>query len=645
MLRSFLVLTIATLGWLALPAVAAPSFEDTMGQRTLACTACHGKLGRAAPDGYYPRLAGKPAGYLYNQLLNFRDGRRHYGLMTGLIEPLTDAYLMEIAQYFSKLALPYPAPEPAVASQPVLDRGRLLVTQGAATSKVPACTQCHGAALTGVAPNIPGLLGLPRDYLNAQLGAWQTGQRRAAAPDCMAHTAKRLSTADVSAVAHWLASQPLPAHAKPATTLPPLAAQSERIDCGSAPLPNAVTPAVAISIKPASASVAQGAYLARAGNCMGCHTERGAAPWAGGRGIETPFGTVFSSNLTSDTTTGIGSWSSHDFWQAMQHGRSRDGRLLNPAFPYTSFTHISRADSDALFAYLQTVPPSKQPNKVHALRWPFGTQAALTLWRALYFSPGVYASDAAQTAQWNRGAYLVRGLGHCGACHTPRNALGASNDKFNLAGGKIPMQNWYAPSLRLASEASVSDLRPEHIVALLKTGVSPSGSAAGPMAEVVRNSTQYLSDGDLRAMAVFLMSLSATAQTSRTAPASPGAERTRPSEAPGSARDHGAKLYETHCTQCHGDHGEGIKGAYSPLAGNRAVTTADPSNLVQTVLHGGYAPATAGNPHPFGMPPFVLQLNDKNTATVLTYIRNAWGNSASPVTELEVTQARSPQTR
>jgi cytochrome c553 len=169
-------------------AAAAPAapFEDTMAQRTLACTACHGKQGRAGPDGYYPRIAGKPAGYLYNQLLNFRDGQRHYGLMARLLDPLSDAYLLEIAQYFSALEIPYAPPGRAAADAGTLQRGRTIAMQGDASKDLPACAKCHGQALTGVAPDTPGLLGLPRDYLNSQLGAWRTGQRRAHAPDCMA---------------------------------------------------------------------------------------------------------------------------------------------------------------------------------------------------------------------------------------------------------------------------------------------------------------------------------------------------------------------------------------------------------------------------------------------------------------------------
>lgn len=215
-------------------------FEDSMAQRTLACAACHGPEGRAGTDAYYPRIAGKPAGYLYNQLLNFRDGRRHYALMAGMVDPLSEAYLLEIARYFSALELPY-APPPATLKPPAeqLRRGEALAQQGDAARKLPACVQCHGQTLTGVAPNIPGLVGLPVDYLNAQLGAWRTGQRRAHAPDCMAQIAKLLTADEVVAVTAWLATRPVPADTHPATALPPVTPATIALTCGSAPQPAA----------------------------------------------------------------------------------------------------------------------------------------------------------------------------------------------------------------------------------------------------------------------------------------------------------------------------------------------------------------------------------------------------------------------
>ena len=198
------------------PTTAAPA---AMAPRVLACTVCHGKEGRATPDGYFPRIAGKPAGYLANQLLNFRDGRRSYPQMTYLIEHLTDDYLREMAEHLA-LDLPYPPPPAPQAPAAVLEQGRKLVQQGDVARNIPACVACHGAAMTGVAPSIPGLLGLPRDYLNSQLGAWKTGQRRAHAPDCMADIARQLTPEDVSAVSAWLAAQPVAAGGKPARTLP-----------------------------------------------------------------------------------------------------------------------------------------------------------------------------------------------------------------------------------------------------------------------------------------------------------------------------------------------------------------------------------------------------------------------------------------
>jgi cytochrome c553 len=221
----------------ALPAaaLAARAFEDSMAQRTLACTACHGEQGRAGPDGYYPRLAGKPAGYLLHQLQNFREGRRHYPLMQGLLDNLDEPYLRTIANHFSAQEVPYPAPAKNTASAQELERGRQLVQQGDAQRGLPACTACHGSQLTGVNPDIPGLLGLPADYLNAQLGGWQTGQRRAHAPDCMARIAQKLEPADISAVARWLASQPVPVDAHPAARKPAPTALTTELRCGSAP--------------------------------------------------------------------------------------------------------------------------------------------------------------------------------------------------------------------------------------------------------------------------------------------------------------------------------------------------------------------------------------------------------------------------
>ena len=400
--------------------------------------------------------------------------------------------------------------------------------------------------------------------------------------------------------------------------------------------------AAAPAAMPPRALIARGAYLARAGNCMGCHTTTGGAPYAGGRGVPTPFGTVYASNLTPDVNNGIGAWSAADFWRALHHGRSRDGRLLYPAFPYPNYTRVTREDADALHAYLRSLPAAAQANRAHALRFPFDQQAALAVWRALYFRPSVHTPDALRSAEWNRGAYLVEGLGHCNACHASRNALGATASPLDLAGGLIPVQNWYAPSLASAREASVAAWDLADITALLKTGVAaPHGTlvaVAGPMSEVVAGSTQHLSDADLRAMAGYLKALPQSTQTSEHGAA------TAPGQALPTAAamaGPGAKLYERHCAQCHGERGEGVAAIYPALAGNRAVAMHTPANAVHLVVEGGFAPATAGNPRPFGMPPFATVLNDDEVAQVLTFVRRSWGNAAPAVTALEVSRYRS----
>lgn len=617
---------------------ATPGFEDNLAQRTKACTVCHGDQGRAGPDGYYPRLAGKPAGYLYNQLLNIRDGRRHYRPMASLLEPLTDAYLLELAQYFSQLKVPYPAPMPSSASKDVLARGHTLVTQGEPSRDVPPCQQCHGGALTGALPHVPGLLGLPRDYLNAQLGGWRTGQRHAQSPDCMGLIASRLNAQDVNAVTAWLAAQALPANTQPLAQLPALSAGVKAVTCGSAKV--ITTRANAPTTNALPTRVKDGAYLARVGNCQTCHTAPGGTPYTGGRAIETPFGTVFSSNLTADKATGLGNWNTDEFWQALHNGKSRDGHLLSPAFPYTEYTQVSRNDADALFAYLQSLPAVTAANRPHDMRWPFGTQTALWAWRTMFFYPQVYEPMATQSAAWNRGAYLVNGLGHCGACHTPRNALGGSQKSRAFSGGLIPVQNWYAPSLLQSDAAGVSLEDTHDAKVLLKSGSSAYATASGPMALVVQGSTQYMTDADLQAMLLYLHTLTQT-QPAQTASGLP----VRANHATQSAdRSEGQKLYNTHCASCHGDQGQGIEHAYPALAGNRAVQLLDSSNLIQSVLHGGFAPVTLSNAEPYGMPPFVLQLADSDIAQVLSFVRHAWGNQASPITAHEVNRLRDRQT-
>jgi mono/diheme cytochrome c family protein len=376
------------------------------------------------------------------------------------------------------------------------------------------------------------------------------------------------------------------------------------------------------AVVPASvATLEKGAYLARAGNCMGCHTSQGGAQYAGGRAIETPFGVIHTPNLTPDPETGLGRWTPDAFWRALHHGRSQDGRLLYPAFPYPQYTRVLREDADALFAYLQSLAPVQAPAKAHQLSFPFNTQAALAVWRALYFRAQEWQPRADAPAEWNRGAYLVQGLGHCAACHSARNSWGASVEEGKLRGGMMALQDWYAPALGGALGTQ------QDLVQLLQTGVSASASASGPMAEVVFRSTQYLSAADLQAMAAYLQTLPAA--LAPTAPVAKASDALL-----------GAKVYTQHCAQCHGEQGEGRAGAFIALAGNRAVNLPDGSNVVRMVLQGGYPPATAGNPRPHGMPPFSHQLSDAQIAAVSSFVRQSWGNMAPAVGTIEVYRAR-----
>jgi mono/diheme cytochrome c family protein len=411
---------------------------------------------------------------------------------------------------------------------------------------------------------------------------------------------------------------------------------------GDLVMPSSTTATEAPPAPQASAAqIEQGRYLSLAGNCMACHTTRGGTPFAGGRLIDTPFGGVYSSNLTPDPETGLGKWTAQDFWQAMHRGRSKNGRLLAPAFPYNHTSVITRSDSDAIFAWLNTQTPMVQAQPAHTLVWPVGTQPALAVWRSVYFQPSPFLADKSQSAEWNRGAYLVQGLGHCAACHSPRNALGASGSVSDLSGGLMPVVNWYAPDLTSDAESGLASTPLPEIVRLLRTGAADTAQTNGPMGEVVQHSLQHLNAADLQAMAVYLQSRAQS--TPQPAPAKAGPARISLQVA-----TMGSAVYERQCLQCHGDQGEGVKTAsgevaYPALAGNRAVLLKDPTNLVQLVLYGGYGPATEGHPRPFGMPPAVLELDDRDIAAVLTHLRTQWGNQASEVTPLQVNRIRAAQ--
>ena len=395
-----------------------------------------------------------------------------------------------------------------------------------------------------------------------------------------------------------------------------------------APLP---TPS-AKAANPTTEILNRGEYLARAGDCIACHTVPNKPQFAGGRAMPTPFGNLYVPNITPDDETGIGKWSADDFYRMMHTGVSREGTLLYPAMPFASYTKVTRGDSDAIYAYLMSVTPVRQQNRPHELRFPFNKRELLIGWRTLYFNEGEYVPDPKQSAQWNRGAYLVQGLGHCSMCHTAVNALGGTSESREFEGGMIPNQNWYAPSLTSNREAGLGDWSIKDIVDLLQVGVSNRATVYGPMAEVVYNSLQYLTDEDAEAMAVYLKSLpqrdSEPRPTSQARLVSPGVMET------------GRKLYERQCAACHHSEGKGHPPQFPPLAGNPSITMATPVNPIRMVLNGGYPPGTRKGPRPPGMPPYAHILSDAEVAAVVTYIRVAWDNDGTPVTPADVNPLR-----
>ncbi|SOE87313.1 Cytochrome c, mono- and diheme variants [Burkholderia sp. YR290] len=382
--------------------------------------------------------------------------------------------------------------------------------------------------------------------------------------------------------------------------------------------------------------IARGAYLARAGDCIACHTIPAGKLFGGGRAMATPFGTLYSPNISSDKETGIGEWTADEFYRMLHEGKSREGSVLYPAMPYASYTKVTRADSDAIYAYLQSTPPIHQPNRPHEMRFPYNQRKLLLGWRTLYFRPGEYKPDPAQSVEWNRGAYLVEGLGHCTMCHTAINALGGNTKSKEFQGGLIPVQDWYAPSLTSNKEAGLGDWSTDDIVGLLHAGVSDRGAVYGPMAEVVYDSFQYLNEDDVRAVAVYLKALPAHSGEVDTSP--PNATVT---EAKNNLLPLGKKIYDAQCALCHADQGQGKPPNFPPLANNQSIQMTSSVNPIRMVLNGGYAPGTMKNPMPYGMPPFAQSLSDLEIAAVVTYIRTAWGNHGTPVTVPEVNTLRS----
>jgi mono/diheme cytochrome c family protein len=297
---------------------------------------------------------------------------------------------------------------------------------------------------------------------------------------------------------------------------------------------------------------------------------------------------LYSTNITPDPKNGIGNWGPAQFYRVMHDGVMPTGELLYPVMPFQYYTKVTRDDSDAIFAYLMSVPAIALPDRSNELRFPYSIRPLVIGWRTLYFTPGVYKPDPTQSAQWNRGAYLVEGLGHCGMCHTPINALGGTSQAEAFQGGLIPEQGWYAPSLTSNREGGLGEWSIKDITDLLRTGTSMRGAVYGPMAEVVYNSLQYLSERDIEAMAVYLKSLPSRAGAAQTVPPVPVAESSLLTSL-------GKDVYEAHCATCHGSDGKGMPPAYPPLANNQSIEMTSAVNPIRMVLNGGFPPGTAEN--------------------------------------------------
>jgi mono/diheme cytochrome c family protein len=372
-------------------------------------------------------------------------------------------------------------------------------------------------------------------------------------------------------------------------------------------------------------TIQQGRYLARAGDCESCHTARGGQPYAGGRPVPTPFGIVYSANITPDPDTGIGAWSESDFYRAMHEGIDRQGERLYPAFPYPWYTHMTRGDVDAIKAYLDTVEPVRQVDREPKLGWPFSMRSMLAVWDKLYLDAKTFQPDPKRSAEWNRGKYLVDGAGHCGACHSSKNLLGHADTRHPMQGGMA--EHVFAPNLGAGERDGLGGWTREDIVEYLATGTNRHATAAGPMAEVVQASTQYLGQRDLEAMATYLKSLEGPA--ART-PDVPGKD----------VMDEGKALYVDDCAGCHMNDGAGVANAFPPLRASSAVQAAKPDLLVAVILQGARSPATSAKPTGLMMPAFGDKLDDAEVAALTTYIRNAWSNRGSAVSKGDVGKLR-----
>ena len=374
--------------------------------------------------------------------------------------------------------------------------------------------------------------------------------------------------------------------------------------------------------------IERGRYLAVAGDCASCHTVPGSGqPFAGGRSIETPFGVVVGANITPDRETGIGAWSDELFVSALREGRGHGGELLYPAMPYPYYTKVTERDALALRAYLNTVRPVHNPVVSNKLPFPFDVREGMAAWNAVYFKSGEFKPDATKSAEWNRGAYLVEGLGHCGACHTPKTALGGDDLAHALQG--YALQGWFAPNITNDNERGLGGWSVADIVSYLKAGHNAVTASTGIMAEEITLSSSQMTDADLRAIATYLKDLPGQTSASRAT-----VSASDPTMAAGGA------IYADECSACHGMDGKGVPYLFPSLAGSPNVRSIDPTTLIRVLLEGARSVATASEPTGPGMPSFAWKLNDDEAAAVLTYIRNSWGSSAPAVDPRQVGQAR-----
>ena len=371
--------------------------------------------------------------------------------------------------------------------------------------------------------------------------------------------------------------------------------------------------------------VRRGQYLVTVGDCVSCHLREGGQPFAGGLGLKTPFGTIYSPNITSDKDTGIGGWTPDQFYRALHEGVDDEGHNLYPALPYTNFTRVSRADSDAMLAYLKTTPAVDYNPPANRLPFPLNIRFMIKGWNLLFFRPTAFIPDTAKPAEWNRGAYIVTGLGHCGACHTPKNLLEADKKGVFLQGGE--QDNWVAPDLTGNARTGLGGWSVDDITAYLKTGRNARAAAAGSMAEVVSYSTSLMSDADRHAIAVYL----------KDQPASPPVTVTDPDPA---AMQRGATVYSDACASCHLEGGVGQPGVFPPLPNDTMAQQTNPDGLIHLILAGGRTAPAPSRVTPLSMPSFAWKLDDQETADVATYVRNAWGSRAAAVSAGQVAAMR-----